>query len=245
MKSNLNSAAGLILLGTVHSDPKGYSRTRAFLQRHRPDLIMVEISPFALKFRKERSPELRKTFLERLRIVSQSLKIEYGTALRHVQIASILRQTGIPYEYRASAAYAKSAGIDLVAVDSSEFSRGWIETWPEMISAANIERLLEMESAAPPASRLYVQAARRINGGLAGPETLPGGDALSWQEREEYMASEITSAMERFNPERPVYLGGWWHLTCRGSVKTVRELLGIGAASCLLLDRGAAGIPDG
>ena len=57
------------------------------------------------------------------------------------------------------------------------------------------------------------------------------------------MASEITSAMERFNPERPVYLGGWWHLTCRGSVKTVRELLGIGAASCLLLDRGAAGHP--
>ena len=69
------------------------------------------------------------------------------------------------------------------------------------------------------------------------PETLPGGDALGWQEREQYMAAEITSALERFSPERPVYIGGWWHLSCEGSVKTLRELLGIGAASCRLLDR--------
>jgi hypothetical protein len=239
------SPAGLILLGTVHSDPKGFSRTRAFLQRHRPDLIMVEISPYALKFRKERAPELRKIFLERLRIVSRNLKIDYGVALKHVQIVSILRQTGIPYEYRAAAAYAKRTGIDLLAVDSSEFSRGWIETWPEMVSAANIELLLKLESAAPSASSLYAQAARRIGGGPSCPETLPAGGEPGWQEREIYLAAQITSALERFNPERPIYIGGWWHLSRRGNVKTVRELLGLGAASCLLLDRGAAGILHG
>jgi len=230
--------AGLILLGTVHSDPKGFSRTRTFLEGYGPALIMVEISPFALKFRKERSSELRKAFLERLRMVARERKIEFAAALKHVQIASILRQIGIPYEYRASAAYAKRTGIDLIAVDYSEFSSEWIETWPEMTSAANIERLMEMESAAPPVASLYAQAARRIGGGLSLPETLPGGGAPGWQKRERHMAVEITSALERFNPERPVYIGGWWHLSCGGSVKTLRELLGIGAASCRLLDRG-------
>ncbi len=229
--------AGLILLGTVHSDPKGFSRVRAFLEGYRPDLIMVEISPFALKFRKERSSELRKAFLERLRIVSRELKIEFAAALKHVQIASILRQIGIPYEYRASAVYAKKTGIDLIAVDYSEFSREWIETWPEMTSAANIERLLELENAAPPVASLYAQAARRIGGGPSIPEALPGVDETGWQERERYMAAEITSALERFSPERPVYIGGWWHLSCHGSVRTIRELLGIGAESCRLLDR--------
>jgi hypothetical protein len=52
------------------------------------------------------------------------------------------------------------------------------------------------------------------------------------------MAAEIASALELFNPKRPVYIGGWWHLSCGGSVRTLRELLGIGTASCLLLDRG-------
>ena len=232
---------GLILLGTVHSDPKGFSRTCAFLEAHRPDLIMVEISPFALKFRKERSSELRKAFLERLRMVARELKIEFTVALKHAQIASILRQIGIPYEYRASAAYAKETRIDLIAVDYSEFSREWIETWPEMTSAGNIKRLLELESAAPPVVSLYAQAARRIGGGPSVPEILPGGDAPSWQERERYMADEITSALERLSPERPVCIGGWWHLSCEGSVKTLRELLEVGAESCRLLDRKAVG----
>jgi hypothetical protein len=229
---------GLVLLGTVHSDPKGFSRTCAFLEEHRPDLVMVEISPFALKFRKDRSSELRKAFLERLRKVTRELKTDFAVALKHVQIASILRQIGIPYEYRASTAYAKKTGIDLIAVDYSEFSREWIETWPDMTSAANIERLLELESAAPQVASLYAQAARRIGGGPSLPEILPGGDAPSWQERERYMADEITSALGRLSPERPVYIGGCWHLSCEGSIKTLRELLGIGAASCRLLDRG-------
>jgi hypothetical protein len=202
---------------------------------------MVEISPFALKFRKERSSELRKAFLERLRTVSRELKIEFAVALKHVQIASILRQIGIPYEYRASAAYAKKTGTDLIAVDYSEFSREWIETWPEMTSAANIERLLELEGTAPPVASLYAQAARRIGGGPSLPETLPGGDASVWQERERYMAAEITSALGRLSPDRPVYIGGWWHLSCEGSVKTLRELLGIAVPSCRLLDRGEIG----
>jgi hypothetical protein len=236
-RSTSRSPSGLILLGTVHSDPKGFSRTSAFLEQHRSDLVLVEISAFALKFRKEHSSELRKIFLERLRTISEKLKIEFSRAIKHVQITSILRQISIPFEYRASASYAKKTGIYLIGVDYSDFSRRWIETWREMISAENIERLLELESAGPPVCSLYAQAAGRISGEPSRPETRPA-DPLLWQEREKHMAYEINSALERLNPVRPVYIGGWWHLSCQTSIKTLRELLGIGAASCRLLDRG-------
>ena len=231
------SPAGLILLGTVHSDPKGFARARTFLEQHRPDLILVEISPFALKFRKEHSSELRKVFLENLRTISRKLKIEFSRAVKHVRITAILRQISIPFEYRASAAYAKRTGTDLIMVDYSDFSRSWIETWQEMISAENIERLLGLESDGPPVCSLYVRAAERISRVPLRPET-PLVDALRWQEREEQMAREIASALERFNPVRPVYIGGWWHLCCGTSIKTVRELLGIEAACCRLIRAG-------
>jgi hypothetical protein len=235
-RSSSRSPSGLILLGTVHCDPKGFSRTRNFLEQYRSDLVLVEISPFGLKFRKEHSRELRKTFLERLRTISSKLQIEFSRAIKHVQITSILCQISMPFEYRASASYAKRTGIDLIGVDYCDFSRRWIETWQEMISAENIERLLELERAGQPVCSLYAQAAGRISGEPFRPETRPA-DPLLWQEREEHMAYEITSALKRFNPVRPVYIGGWWHL-CRGtSIKTVRELLGIEAASCRLLDR--------
>jgi hypothetical protein len=41
------------------------------------------------------------------------------------------------------------------------------------------------------------------------------------------MVRRIISALERFGPERPVYIGGWWHLSRGGSIKTVREIPGI------------------
>jgi hypothetical protein len=226
----------LILLGTLHSDPEGFSRTRAFLEFYKPDLVLVEISHFALNFRIRHTTELRKIFRERIGLVSHKMKTDFKTALKHVEIASILRQLGLPFEYRAAAAYTKKTGVDPVAVDSSEFSREWVETWPEMISAENIERLLHLDGARPSVSSLYAQAARRINGGPSSYETQPS-DAERWLEREKRMVRRIISALERFSPERPVYIGGWWHLSGGGSIKTVREILGIEAESCLLLDR--------
>jgi hypothetical protein len=230
--------AGLVLLGTVHSDPNGFSRTRAFLELYGPDLILVEISPFALQFRKEHSSELRKTLFCNIRTVSKKLGIGQGAIQKHAQIASVLRQFAIPFEYRASAAYSKRAGARLVAVDYSDFSRQWIGTWPEMISSENIEQLLQLKGSSPSVSSLYAGATRRLGGCDFYPDTLPGGDAHCWREREEHMAAEITSAVRVFDPKRPVFIGGWWHLSSGRSVRTLREILGVGPSSCLLLDRG-------
>ena len=232
-----SAVSELFLLGTVHCDPKGFSRTRLFLERYRPGLILVEISEFALKFRKQHSCSLRKTFVDRVRAVSKKLKIEFGKAMKHPQISSILRQIIIPFEYRASAAYAGKTGTELVIVDHSEFSREWIEkTWPEMMSISNIEKLLQLESAEQSIPSLYRRAWKRIREGPSLPEKTPA-DMLRRQERENLISQKIISALEPFSMEKAVYIGGWWHLSSGGSVKTIRELLGIGLDSCGLLDR--------
>ncbi|MDR3568563.1 MAG: hypothetical protein P4L43_11100 [Syntrophobacteraceae bacterium] len=226
----------LTLLGTVHCDPDGFSRSLLFFEHYRPDLILVEISDFAVAFREKRSPELRKLFLERLSSVTQKLSLDLATALAHPQIASILWQISLPFEYSASLAYARRCGVPLVPVDYSGFSRKWIKTWKQMISSANIETLLSLDNFSPPVFSLYARAAQRIYEEKTFPETQPA-DGRLWQERENRMSANITAALNRFGPERPVYIGGWWHL-CRGeNIATLRDLQGVPGASCLLLDR--------
>ena len=104
-----------------------------------------------------------------------------------------------------------------------------------MISTGNIEMLLGMENSTPPVSSHYARAARRIYGGDTFPGT-PQADAVPWRRREKRIADEIAAALERFAPERPVYIGGWWHLSRGGNIETIREILGIRETSCFLLD---------
>ncbi|MGV8073394.1 MAG: hypothetical protein AB2L11_02365 [Syntrophobacteraceae bacterium] len=59
------------------------------------------------------------------------------------------------------------------------------------------------------------------------------GDAL---DREHFMAKQIRRALAVFNPLRPVYIGGWWHLTKGESIPTLRDLLGVQAVQCRLLN---------
>lgn len=224
----------LAALGTVHSDPDGFSKTLSFLERYKPDLLLVEISEFALQFRHARAARLTKIFVQRLHAVSQKLDIPYAIAREHPQIAAIFRQISLPFEYCASSAYAEKSGAHLVPVDYSKFSRHWIKTWPEMLSAGNIEILLGTENTAPPVATLYARAARRVFEGETFPEALHY-DAPLWRERERYMAQTITAALKRFTPERPLFIGGWWHLSRGGTIETLRELLAIGQTSCFLL----------
>lgn len=229
------SVSPLAMLGTVHSDPDGFSKSLLFFERCEPDLLLVEISDFGLKFREKHSSALRQSFLERTRAVSQKLGLDFDLAAAHSQIVGVLRQISLPFEYCASSEYGERTGAPLVAVDYPGFSREWIKTWPEMISEKNIEMLLKMENGAPPVSSLYARAARMIDKGDTFPEA-PLVDAPLWRRREKRMAQNIAATLARFSPKRPVYIGGWWHLTRGGAVKTLRELLDVNRSSCFLFD---------
>lgn len=200
-----------------------------------PDLILVELSDYALAYRIEQGPYLRKLFLERLRGVSRSLGLEYRAALKNWRIAAILRQISLPYEYRASAAFSRKTGVHLLPVDYSDFSREWVETWQEMISAENILHLLQLHDSPIPLSLQYRQAARKIKCAIPEPEFWTPKDYTKWRQREEHIASEILLALARFEPQRPVYIGGWRHLLGKGREKTIRDILGVELPACRLL----------
>ncbi len=225
----------LLLLGSIHSDPQGFRRTSDFLNCRMPDLILVELSEYALAYRIEQGPYLRKLFLERLKGVSRSLGLEYRAALKNWRIAAILRQISLPYEYRASVAFSRKTGAPVVPVDYSDFSCEWVETWQEMISAENILHLLQLHDRPIPLSLQYRQAARKIKCAIPEPEFLSSKDCTKWRQREEHIASEILTALARFEPQRPVYIGGWRHLLTYGRVETIRNILGVELSACRLL----------
>ncbi|MHC1729834.1 MAG: hypothetical protein AB9866_28170 [Syntrophobacteraceae bacterium] len=234
-RPDISPATTLILLGTIHSDPLGFKRTTKFLEALRPDLILVELSEFALNYRIERGPHLRKLLLQRLQTLSHDLGIEYRVALKNWRIAAILRQISLPFEYRASVAFAGRTGAEVIPIDYSEFSREWVETWQEMISVENIRQLLEMQTEPPPIALQYKEAARKIACGIANPELLAWSDASQWQQRENHLAVEILRAHELFKPNQPIYIGGWRHLLPGERIRTIRDILGIKDSACFLL----------
>jgi hypothetical protein len=201
---------------------------------------MVEISPYSLQYRMANASALRKTLFKNLRSASATLRISLATALKHHHIKSILRQISLPFEYSASALYGRRTRVEVIPVDSSEFSREWIGTWPEMLSTANLKHLLELENTSEEASREYSMAALRISGRILPPpfDTAKIRDLALWQKREDYIADQVRAACGRLHPERPLYIGGWKHLLCGERLKTLREMLIVTAENCLLLDRG-------
>jgi hypothetical protein len=134
-------------------------------------------------------------------------------------------------------AYAKRSGVEVLPVDDSEFSREWISTWPELLSAHNLENLLLLRTQPVPAKIQYQRAADRIAGQRSGADIPEGRDLALWQRREGRIAAGILSRLRTNAPRRPVYIGGWQHLLSGGRLKTIRDILKLEEPSCLLLDR--------
>lgn len=233
----------LILLGTVHGDPRGFARCLHSLQFLRPDLIFVELSPFARSFREDNASALHGVLFDNLRAAARKCLMPLRDALTHPEINAVRRQISLPFEYRAARRFSRATGSTLLLVDQSPFSRKMIERWPELLAAENLASLLALPRDARPAiSRMYDSAARIIRAGGVPPADLAetGGDEPDrlWEERERYLAGELLSLMRRHCPSKPVYLGGWRHLCTGGSFPSLRELLQIDLARCVLLDRG-------
>jgi len=230
-------------MGTVHHDAKGYARLRAFLGTFRPDLILLELSPYAWMFRKRFQVSFQRRLETNLARAVAVSGMDPRQARKHSMVTAIRRQIALPFEYRAASAHAVGTGASLILVDYSGFSRKWIESWPEMISAENLRGLLCLPSTLDSIDRVYRTAERCI---ATNQPPVPGitvcaSDVDLWQERECRMARKIVAALYARRPARPLYLGGWWHLTRDSRITTLRELLGAESSRCMLLDRGPLG----
>jgi hypothetical protein len=230
-------------MGTVHHDTKGYARLKAFLDSFQPDLILLELSPYAWMFRKRFQASFQRRLEANLARAVAVSGLDPRQAGKHARVTAIRRQIALPFEYRAASAHASRSGAKIFLVDYSGFSRKWIESWPEMISPENLRGLLSLPSTRGSAERVYRTAERCI---VANEPPVPGiavsgGDLGLWQERECRMARKIIAVLYARRPVRPLYLGGWWHLTRDSRITTLRDLLGVDPSRCLLLDRGSSG----
>jgi hypothetical protein len=232
----------LILAGTVHNDERGFLRTHHFLHSIRPDLVFVELSPYARAFRLGNQVSLLRKLNQNLRSAAGVCGLPLHHAHTHPEIKGVRRQLALPFEYRAARRYSQSTGNRLVLVDYSPFSRKLIRSWPEMLTAENLTSLLSLpKNARPSVTRAYDLAARRLREGgpavAVSEERSKSEEDHHWEKRERHMAKTIRLSLEDYRPVKALYLGGWQHLTLGGSFPSLRELLGIGFAQCCLLDR--------
>ena len=238
----------LTLVGTVHRDPDGYVKCLELLRSLSPDLVLVELSPFGLFFRKRNGRRLQRTLRRNLKEAARTRSIKLDLTLSHPEIEAIRLQLNLPFEYRAAVAYSRETGADYRLVDSSHFSRRLIESWPDLITTENLEWLLSSSSHVPPVSKLYQTATRLIRGGNpsdafgeepVSPDDHEDDDDDPWRVRELFLAARISSHLAALEPSKPFYLGGWTHLTAGGRLPTLRDILGAEPSRCILLPSAA------
>src|SRR5512147_2495508 len=86
MKRTALSSSSLVLIGTVHRDPRGFGKLLRVMEKEAPGFITVEISPYALEFRVKRAFHLRAILRENLKKI---LREEGGTYRQFISHGAI------------------------------------------------------------------------------------------------------------------------------------------------------------
>lgn len=188
----------LWLVGGVHRDREAEPALERLLARLRPELITVELSPYGLRFRRERAPALRRLLRRRLRPMGV-------VASQHPVVCDLLELLRLPFEFRAALRYARQEpGVAVCCVDADGPSREYLRLFElEVLRPDNLWRLLSL----PPGDGLLAERRRALHV-LRRGRYLPPPDPL----RERLLARRIRHLVARLRPRRTVHVGGWQHL---------------------------------
>jgi hypothetical protein len=203
------SFSSLVMVGTVHRDPKGFGKLLRILEREAPNFITVEISPYALEFRAKQASLFRAILRENLKKIQK----EEGGSSRHFlsrgEIQGIFILLKVPFEWRAAEGYARKFQIGLRAIDLSAYSEEKLARISELIHIENLRALLQSSSPAI-GDQVIFQNKRAQN--LWNQPSAGGLPQEEIQERERHMAGEIRKLMEEGNKRKILHVGGWEHL---------------------------------
>jgi hypothetical protein len=198
-----NANYNLILIGTVHGDPRGYARAMKLLGHLRPGLLTVEISPFSLRYRQQHGTRWQR------QLATALARLDAGAA-RHLAIQRLAAQVALPFEVRAARDYRGRAGVPWRALDLGFLARRHLPRYgPELLSPANLESLLstpdgslgDFVAAEFQRARLAMARVPRRPFSPGAPET---------PRREKFLARRLRSLVSQ--DRRVVHLGGWEHL---------------------------------
>ncbi|MEJ5349080.1 MAG: hypothetical protein WHS46_10395 [Desulfosoma sp.] len=228
----------VFLVGTCHRDPQGFGRCRALLKKLNPDVILVEVSPFAVRLRRDHGRFFLKLFLKNLKKASAATHMPFASALRSPLIKPIPRQCALPFEFRAARQRFRETGSSFFCVDAVDASRLFMADWPELLSSANLERLLKGGLPLPPSASEQYARARWIlaHGNRALRNRRWNGDSFGWgwHQREQWMEKTVRATLERLRPHRLVYLGGWHHVVPGDALNLYHRLHDLAPQTVLL-----------
>jgi len=212
------SSGRLYLAGSVHRDPRGEERLTRMLQRLRPALVTVEMSPYAYEYR---SLQARPQLL-RLERILERLATELGRPAAdlagHPAIADIRDLLALPFEYRAARTYADACGAALELVDLSEISAPKLrQVESGLITYQNLKVLVRQPTEVLDSGNEGYTSARQLLdedaplslrrsflAGRRGKEGIGPRDAT--------MANRIGALLHQWPERRLVHIGGWVHL---------------------------------
>lgn len=187
----------LVLLGCVHLDPDGARRLSWWLDRLRPDAITVEVSRYALAFRRRHGPRLLGRMYRNLEQLAREESARTGTDVSALvsmwsaddRVAAIERQIGIPYEYESSAAWGEAHDVPVNPVDLSSLSALFLSRLEtEVIEPENLRTLLDGLPRMLRAEVAALYARTRLNLAFPRPAVaLASGET----ERDEIVAAQI------------------------------------------------------
>jgi hypothetical protein len=184
----------LILVGTVHLDPDGYDLLSKLLFELKPETVSVDVSTYALEFRRTVGREYR-TLLDNFRREDGSLP---------PALAAVDLQLQIPFEYRAADDYAERRGARVVPVgDNAQSQKLLGHLSRELMTTDNLVKLASREE--PPleeqVQKEWERARKYYRQGSSAAGDLSKADKRLARQIKEYAGREPVA-----------HVGGWEHL---------------------------------
>ncbi|MFZ5452064.1 MAG: hypothetical protein ACOZF2_09380 [Thermodesulfobacteriota bacterium] len=222
-------SASLVLIGTVHGDPRGYERVIGLLERLRPETVTVEISRFSLRYRRDWEGRWQRQLQETLAALPP------GVA-GHPAIRMVAAQIALPFEYRAARDYSRRYGAKCLPLDLGGLSRRHLPVYSrELLSPANLQALAAepQESLEEAVDREFRRARSALERPLA---RLPLSGNPETRRREFFVSRRLKRLVAKGG--RVAHLGGWEHLIPREDGEGLRSWLEEQKPYVLLADTG-------
>lgn len=215
---------GPILLGAVHRDPQGPGALRHRLAVLDWGLLSVEVSPFALAFRRRQGPGLLARLEENLPAAARLAGLELAQARTHPALAWLRAYLLPPYEWSVCQELAQARGAPCLALDFSSLSREMLADAPALVSVGNLAQLLG--TPAPAGADLERRRAQDLLAGRGGwprpPAPEPGREAGLARR-----LGRLLAAQARRGGGPVLHVGGWQHLLAGQDPPSLADRLGV------------------
>jgi hypothetical protein len=206
----------IIFLGTSHLDPDGFRNLYAALERHRPDLILLEVSRLSVLLRKT----LGALYLKILRRNLAELRLDINPEIRQV-----IAYLGVPFEYAAARDYAAGCACRFKLIDVSLFTLARFAGAHALMGRENLRAL---SAATADRFERERQIAMRIfrEGDISALRFSLSRRSkdLLLPVRERILSRRVNRHLRRGGGARIAYVGGWEHLVDGPGWSTVYSL---------------------